>query len=461
LGVSFANEYVGVGSNFIQSASNINQNTFELTVLFGGINENPYQAYADFIQFLSYAPLQLEYTIETGVYLRECALNTLTKTEIGEWNVLEETLTLDFLSPWYVEKTADATRYEDQSGDGKIYAPEIDITSEETSRDYSLNLLDNADFSNGIDGWTIPPGNLPYIRISDETAIGTNKILVADGVDNETFSINLAKNIDTSSILAGDKISFSFYVKLENSYEPYIFGAGYFQLKNASDEALFPIWDNYNGSYPENPIQDSSNVKYYVKNMNEWKYVEAIYSVENIEDIPQKLSIFFTLAATYYFTAPNVHIIDEVAGNGKNYYVYDYIYEETEVNSLNPNYFNITNDSMDMGIDAWSPTAITVKAERGDVVNPSWQLFVGSSIVQTDGYFLTIPKGSMLVVSSFPQDQFARVYNIDGSYYNVYSYQDLTKTNFISIPNGDSSLIFNVDANADVYLMYREERLLV
>ncbi|MBC1353899.1 hypothetical protein HB837_15995, partial [Listeria innocua] len=42
LGVSFANEYVGVGSNFIQSASNINQNTFELTVLFGGINENPY-----------------------------------------------------------------------------------------------------------------------------------------------------------------------------------------------------------------------------------------------------------------------------------------------------------------------------------------------------------------------------------------------------------------------------------
>ncbi|EHW6679226.1 phage baseplate protein [Listeria monocytogenes] len=461
LGIAFSNEYVGVGANFIQSASNVNQNTFELSVLFGGENENPYQQYSEFAQFLSFTPLKLEYTIETGVYLRECALNSLTKTEIGQWNVLEETLTLDFLSPWYVEKTADALRYEDQLGDGKIYAPEINGPIQSTEDDAPINLINNPDFSDGLNGWIIPSGNLPYIKISEESAIGTNKVLVADGLENPTFNINLANNIDFSSINVGDKVSFSFYVKIENSYEPYIFGAGYFRVKNSNNESLMPIWDNYFGSYPENPPGEASSVKYYIKDMNEWKRVEAVYTVENTDDVPTSISVFFTLAATYYFTAPNVHIIDETQGNGKNYYIYDFVYEEQDASGVNQNYFNITNDSVGIGADIWSPTAITIKAKEGAVINPSWRLFVGSSEVQSDGYFLTIPEGGSLVVSSYPQNQFARIYNQDGSYYNVYSYQDLTKTNFISVPKGDSSLIFNVGPEAEVYLIYREERLLV
>ncbi len=64
-------------------------------------------------------------------------------------------------------------------------------------------------------------------------------------------------------------------------------------------------------------------------------------------------------------------------------------------------------------------------------------------------------------MSSYPEDQYARIYNPDGSYVNISQYQDITKTNYILIPEGDSTIVFYIDKTAGVQLTYKEERLLV
>jgi predicted DNA binding CopG/RHH family protein len=64
------------------------------------------------------------------------------------------------------------------------------------------------------------------------------------------------------------------------------------------------------------------------------------------------------------------------------------------------------------------------------------------------------------VVSSFPQEQRAQLVAPDGSTSNVYQFQDLTKTNFVTMPVGKATLMFDKkDWRVDVRV--REERVTV
>ncbi|HFU4025586.1 TPA: phage distal tail protein domain-containing protein [Streptococcus suis] len=147
-------------------------------------------------------------------------------------------------------------------------------------------------------------------------------------------------------------------------------------------------------------------------------------------------------------------------GDGKVYgYGYDYVYEENL--SEHDIFFVIQNDSLYFGIKESSPVEIVIEAVQSAIVNPSWEVHAGGRVVQSDGYRLTIPVGYRLVVSSNPQDVKAVLVSPEGESENVYQYQDMTKTNFVTVPIGKSFLFFQNIRGANVRYTLRKEAVLV
>lgn len=123
LGIQIANSYSTDGVNFQLLSETLQQNKITLPLLFGGTQEgNPYERYDALLQFLDWPPLKLLYTIpEMGTFTRDVRLAGLTKSEMNLFSVIDETLTLDCLTPWYVWVESNLTRYDDQEGDGLIF----------------------------------------------------------------------------------------------------------------------------------------------------------------------------------------------------------------------------------------------------------------------------------------------------------------------------------------------------
>jgi len=268
LGVSFSNDYYGSNGNFLVSSIALNQPVFSIRLLFGTDKQRYYQKYNDFINFLNYQPLTLNYSVvEVGTFKRDCRLRELTKTEINEWNIIDESLELEFLTPWYQWIEGKHTEYIDQPADGKIY-------------------------------------------------------------------------------------------------------------------------------------------------------------------------------------------INTDMGNNEGFYVYSYVYEEQ--NDESRGQFKISNDSIYMGVSEGSPLEITIYGGDTGVTDPSWELYSGSELIQNDRYFIDIPPGYEFVVSSVPHNQFVRLVAPDGTISNVYQTQDMTKTNFITIPVGVFALKFETGGAVVKYRMRRE-----
>ncbi|MFT9266997.1 hypothetical protein [Oenococcus sp.] len=140
-------------------------------------------------------------------------------------------------------------------------------------------------------------------------------------------------------------------------------------------------------------------------------------------------------------------------------YVYSpyYVYIESNQGS-NSKALSLTNNSRYFGLQDGSPCLITIK---GKCSNPHWSVVQKGQVVATDGFILELADNQKLIVSSYPENQYARVYNPDGSYSDVSQLQDFTKTNFVQIPQGNSTVLFYIDNTADVSLTFKEERLLV
>lgn len=260
LGISFSNEFYGANANFLLQSSGIEMNQFSINILFGAISGNPYTKYRELISFLNYQPLYLIYNIpQVGIYEREVMLSELPKSEIGEYSVIAETLTLECLTPWYQWETYENKLSQKLNGEGKIYYT-----------DY-----------------------------------------------NEPYS---------------------------STYQ--------------------------SGSY--------------------------IYP---------------------YIYAPNMDV--------------------------NKNYVNINNDSLYLGSADYSPIEVTINSGENTIENPSWELLVDGEVVQNDRYFIAMEKNTTLIVSSEPQNQRAVYIGVDGKTVNIYSSQDMGKTNFVTAPIGFSTLRFD------------------
>ena len=137
-----------------------------------------------------------------------------------------------------------------------------------------------------------------------------------------------------------------------------------------------------------------------------------------------------------------------------NYYVYPYVYE-SDYNGKS-GVFQIENNSVYIGSAKGSPVEITV---HGPCTNPYWEILDGSKVLQSDGYNIDVPEGYKLVVSSVVQKQRVKLIAPDGTISDVYQQQDLSKSNFVTIPEGHVTLAFhNV---GDVSFVYREEYITV
>lgn len=135
-----------------------------------------------------------------------------------------------------------------------------------------------------------------------------------------------------------------------------------------------------------------------------------------------------------------------------------YVYQESSRPS-NEKVMSLNNKSQYFGLQSGSPSIITVKGPCS--VNPTWTVVQKGNVIATDGFVLTLTDNQKLVVSSYPEDQYARLYNPDGSYVDVSQLQDYTKTNFVQIPEGESTVLFYLDTDSDVNITFKEERLLV
>lgn len=148
------------------------------------------------------------------------------------------------------------------------------------------------------------------------------------------------------------------------------------------------------------------------------------------------------------------------SGNTNTGYVYSYIYgAEESPGGTGTSFYRIANNSKVFNYDISSPVEIKITA-TSDIVNPSWDLYSGSEIIQSDGFNMTLQSGHSIIVSSFPENQQAIMIDQSGNETPIYQYQDFTKTNFIEIPSGNTTLIFNFD-NADIQYTIRQQYLVV
>lgn len=146
------------------------------------------------------------------------------------------------------------------------------------------------------------------------------------------------------------------------------------------------------------------------------------------------------------------------AYSATKYEPFYYVYIESNLSS-NEKTVALENDSEYYGTQVGSPSVVTITGPCS--VNPSWKIIQNGLTFATAKFNVTLANNQSLVVSSYPEDQYARVYNGDGSYADVSQFQDFTKTNYVRVPEGTSTVLAYLDTKTGFDITFREERLLV
>lgn len=117
--------------------------------------------------------------------------------------------------------------------------------------------------------------------------------------------------------------------------------------------------------------------------------------------------------------------------------------------------FKIKNNSVYLfnGNERKSPVKVII---TGACSNPYWEVFNDGELVGNDGFSINLEDGQTLEVSSLFQDRTALLYDAEGNISSVYQQQDQTKSNFVHVPVGESSIVFHT-GNASVIVEVYEE----
>lgn len=135
-----------------------------------------------------------------------------------------------------------------------------------------------------------------------------------------------------------------------------------------------------------------------------------------------------------------------------------YVYIEDRGNS-NEKAMVLNNESEYFGTQQGSPALITISGKCS--VAPTWKIVQNGTTIATAKFNVTLASNQKLIVSSYPEMQYARVVNEDGSFADVSQLQDFTQVNYLRVPEGQSTLLVYVDDEAGVNVSFKEERLLV
>ena len=432
LGVSFSNSFSNVSANFLQEKSVLNSASLKLDIIFSRNSTTPYEKYEEFVKFLNKPPFKLIYEISGKTFQRDCVLSELSKGEIVT-NVLAESLTLDFTTPFYKEISETYKPNSDTEGDGKIYA----------GTDKPRNLIANPNFLNNMQDWSNtsdPEGT--YQLQAPATDKPNSNILKLTSSNNKLSSFINAWGL---LVRKGDRLSFRVDIKTENNPDydrPVIrvgYGAGEKNYKY-SDFGITASSSGFKTATMSFVVPEDGVFQFYLINQN-WStlgtmstyFREPMLIRGDVSDMPPD----------FYSGKPS-----------NNYYAYPYIYE-SDYNGKS-GVFQIENNSVYIGSAKGSPVEITV---HGPCTNPYWEILDGSKVLQSDGYNIDVPVGYKLVVSSIVQNQRMKLIAPDGTMSDVYQQQDLSRSNLIAIPEGHVTLAFhNV---GDVSFKYREEYITV
>ena len=432
LGVSFSNSFSNVSANFLQEKSVLNSASLKLDIIFSRNSTTPYEKYEEFVKFLNKPPFKLIYEISGKTFQRDCVLSELSKGEIVT-NVLSESLTLDFTTPFYKEIFETYKPNSDTEGDGKVY----------TGTDKPRNLIANPNFLNNMQDWanmSDPEGT--YQVQAPATDKPTSNILKLTSSNNKLSSFLNAWGL---KVKKGDRLSFRVDIKTENNPDydrPVIlvsYGTGEKNYKY-SDFGITLSSSGFETATISFVVPQDGMFQLYLINQN-WSTIGEMST---------------------YFREPmlirgDVSYIPSDFYSGKpsnNYYAYPFVYE-SDYNGKS-GVFQIENNSVYIGSAKGSPVEITV---HGPCTNPYWEILDGSKVLQSDGYNIDVPEGYKLVVSSVVQKQRVKLISPDGTISDVYQQQDLSKSNFVTIPEGHVTLAFhNV---GDVSFVYREEYITV
>lgn len=406
LGIGLINTYgTPIGGSFIKQKSILAQSVFQVYIKFGDVESQSYQSFADFAQFLNYQPYTLTYVTDAGSWFRDANLQGITKTEIGgstigAYDHLNETFILEFINPWYQLKQASSNSYPTDPNLG-IYGKGY-FNAFDPSAVGGRNLIIQKNWSTG---WLSEQGNVTG-GISDHTS----DFIVVESNVSITLTEYVTRTIGSSTVAYYD--SNKVFISLD-------------------------AWDN--NFNPHNTVYTIPEGTAYIRASlpadSQWK-------------------LEFGSISTPWSPAPEDGVPIKYG------YLYNpyYVYIEENQNAATQKSFLVQNKSHYFGLQTGSPCLITIE---GPVTNPSWKVFVDSKVVASDAYNLTLTAGEKLVISSFPENQYCRLYTADGHYTNVYAYQDPTLTNFVTLPPDDSSVVFYVDSTVKVSLDWKLESLLV
>jgi len=137
---------------------------------------------------------------------------------------------------------------------------------------------------------------------------------------------------------------------------------------------------------------------------------------------------------------------------------YGYVYIESNQKS-SEKAITLENNSEYFDTQEGSPSIVTIQGPCS--VSPSWIIVQNGETKGSAKFNLLLADNQQLIVSSYPEDQYARVYNTDRSYSDVSQLADFTKSNYVRIPSGISTVLAYVDKQAEVNISFKEERLIV
>lgn len=433
-GAAIENNIFNAGASFKSSGVDMKASRLKLNLYFGlGDDNSEMVEYRKFVEFLNYPPYRLVYITEGTELFRDCILNEITKSDINTNQVLLEQVIFDFLTPFYKEISETYKPNSDTEGDGKIYA----------GTNKPRNLIANPNFLNNMQDWSNmsdPEGT--YQVQAPATDKPTSNILKLTSSNNKLSSFINAWGL---KVRKGERLSFRADIKTENNPD----------YDRPAIRVVYGTGEN-NYKYSELGITASSS-----------DFKTAIISFIVPEDGTFQLHLINQNWSTIgemstYFREPML-IRGDVSDmppdfySGKpsnNYYVYPYVYE-SDYNGKS-GVFQIENNSVYIGSAKGSPVEITV---HGPCTNPYWEILDGLKVLQSDGYNIDVPEGYRLVVSSVVQKQRVKLIAPDGTISDVYQQQDISKSNFVTIPEGHVTLAFhNV---GDVSFNYREEYITV
>lgn len=434
MGAKFGNDIFQVGANTLISNRQLESSSLKLDMYYGLEETTEYESFNRFVEFLNYTPYRLSYENDAvGEVFRDCVISEVTRPDISEDGMLIGNLTLDFLTPFYKEISETYKPNSDTEGDGKIYA----------GTNKPRNLIANPNFLNNMQDWSNmsdPEGT--YQVQAPATDKPASNILKLTSSNNKLSSFRNARGL---LVRKGERLSFRVDIKTENNpdYDRPVIRVGYGTgEKNYkySDFGIISSSSGFKTTAISFIVPEDGVFKLYLINQN-WSTIGEMstYFREPMlirGDVPDMPSDFYSGKLS------------------NNYYIYTYVYESDYNGKQGA--FQIENKSVYIGSAKGSPVEITV---HGPCTNPYWEILDGSKVLQSDGYNIDVPEGYKLVVSSVVQKQRVKLIAPDGTISDVYQQQDLSRSNFITIPEGHVTLAFhNV---GDVSFNYREEYITV